>query len=579
MTEHIKVAYENIGSSSYLTVTFGPEAGLIEYQLGMITSNEICHLLASTKRTIDGATVAYYNISSRVTLSQVLERRKLKREEFLNLIDGVIRATKEIGEYQLTASGLVMDPDYIYVDPAGCTPYFVYLPTAEYGEKGIRDFLVDLVMKGQIEMSQDNFVQVLLEAVNSQPFSAERLETCVKAFRGVVSKSAAGGVVNRNGFGKVSGDDHRGLSSVAYGGVNGGDRGGLPNHGHGGSLEGGQGDFNGIRGRSQPEVCGTSGNSAPVGKTGMVPKQTGERKKNNTLKQVTQEDRRTETDETAEEDSFDAEKAKKKFILPQAMVMVIVSALISFGAFTDGTGAIIINNVLAVVILMVLFEVILYREIYINSRKRGRNNKKAGKAGTRPRPLAPGSRSEAEKPANGKTITVKPGGPVSRGDFGDQEGERAGSGSDQVALRNDDCAGRYAASLSDVNFSCIGYTTGTDQGGETEIFDGAQSAAQAYLEYYSNGILTRVPLDKPSFMVGRLQSQVDFAVPNPKVGKVHVQFLNQGGRIYVKDLNSKNGTYLNGSGQRINSNVPYPLNDQDRITLADSEFTLRCPAG
>lgn len=62
---------------------------------------------------------------------------------------------------------------------------------------------------------------------------------------------------------------------------------------------------------------------------------------------MTQENRRTETDETAEEDSFDAEKAKKKFILPQAMVMVIVSALISFGAFTDGTGAIIVNNVLA----------------------------------------------------------------------------------------------------------------------------------------------------------------------------------------------------------------------------------------
>ena len=70
MTEHIKVAYENIGSSSYLTVTFGPEAGLIEYQLGMITSNEICHLLASTKRTINGATVAYYNISSRAAKAE-----------------------------------------------------------------------------------------------------------------------------------------------------------------------------------------------------------------------------------------------------------------------------------------------------------------------------------------------------------------------------------------------------------------------------------------------------------------------------------------------------------------------------
>lgn len=112
---------------------------------------------------------------------------------------------------------------------------------------------------------------------------------------------------------------------------------------------------------------------------------------------------------------------------------------------------------------------------------------------------------------------------------------------------------------------------------ETEIWDDDQAGGEAYLEYYENGMLTRVVLNKPHFLIGRLKNQVDFAVSNTKVGKIHAEFLNQNGRVYVKDYNSKNGTYINGSGERIQSNIPYPLKDQDRIALANSEFTLRCP--
>ena len=116
-----------------------------------------------------------------------------------------------------------------------------------------------------------------------------------------------------------------------------------------------------------------------------------------------------------------------------------------------------------------------------------------------------------------------------------------------------------------------------DENGETELWD-YSTEGEAYLEYYVNGVMTRVPLDKQSVLIGRLSRQVDFAVANPNVGKIHAEFINMNGNIYVKDLNSKNGTYINRNGQRINSNVPYPLKDNDRISLADSEFTLRCAA-
>lgn len=76
-------------------------------------------------------------------------------------------------------------------------------------------------------------------------------------------------------------------------------------------------------------------------------------------------------------------------------------------------------------------------------------------------------------------------------------------------------------------------------------------------------------------ILGRLSGQVDFAVSNPKVGKVHAEIVNQNGQIFIKDLSSKNGTYVNGASGRINSNVLHSLNANDKFKLADSEFVLR----
>ena len=74
-----------------------------------------------------------------------------------------------------------------------------------------------------------------------------------------------------------------------------------------------------------------------------------------------------------DDDGFDREKAKKKFMLPQAVILVAMAALVSFGAFTDESGAIVLNNILAVVLILVVAEVILYREVYVNSRSNGGN--------------------------------------------------------------------------------------------------------------------------------------------------------------------------------------------------------------
>ena len=182
MTDQVKTSYESIGTSSYLTVILTPEAGLVNYQMEMLTSNEISHILPVSKRLLNGEILVYYNITSRVPLSQVLGRRKLKREEFIRVVKAAVSAARDAGEYQLPAEGFVMETDYIYVNPSNCEPYFVYLPVVGNTGKGIKNLILELIMQGKIEMSGDNFVQALLETVNSEPLSLDALEACVDRY-------------------------------------------------------------------------------------------------------------------------------------------------------------------------------------------------------------------------------------------------------------------------------------------------------------------------------------------------------------------------------------------------------------
>lgn len=82
-----------------------------------------------------------------------------------------------------------------------------------------------------------------------------------------------------------------------------------------------------------------------------------------------------------------------------------------------------------------------------------------------------------------------------------------------------------------------------------------------------------IPIDKPEFFIGRNREAVDYCeTGNQNIGRVHAKIIRQNGVCYIVDLESKNGTYLNG--ERLPSNEPYPLNFKDKIRLANVEYTF-----
>mgnify|MGYP000412044896 CR=1 FL=1 len=109
----------------------------------------------------------------------------------------------------------------------------------------------------------------------------------------------------------------------------------------------------------------------------------------------------------------------------------------------------------------------------------------------------------------------------------------------------------------------------------TELLAVDNSGA-AYLEFYQDGVVNRISLDRPSILIGRLRGEVDYVVNNSKVSKIHAEIICRGGCYFIKDYNSGNGTYINGSGKKIPSNVEQRVYNNDRISLANSEFVLKC---
>ncbi|GEM_PF-1977793 len=575
MMEQYKISYQNVGQNTYLVVEFGESATIVESMMGTITSNSISHFLEAFRLMINGETVVRYQVSSKQTLSTMLKSgdRKLKISEVVSIIDGAVQALKEAAEYRLPDSGLVVDPDYIFVDPRTFDPGFVYLPVKVEEGNGLKKLILDLVISGKIELSSSNFVQLLLETVQTEPFSLEQLENCISPFKG--GKSVPGTGTNRT----PSGGYTPPVNPVPIP---------VP-----------QPDLSAAKAQVpvtpqpipyqvppapvQPPVDEGMPLSGP-GKRPEKPPTSGKGKKFSKPPKPEKKGKRAEKAlvEAGEPDEsgFDAQAAKKKFLLPQALVMVALAASISFGLFLDENGALVINNLLAVVIVVALFEVILYREIYVNGKqpKAKKAKKKAGgKKASGPVPPVKPQRGVPVPPSRGNAPVP----PVTAQPLQMQQKPAAPTPVPTPAPAPAPVPQAYAAPRTapiPVPMPIGDQPTMLNEEMDaTELIGpGDMEGAAPYLEYVENGRPVTYPLCGESILVGHLSGKVNLVIHNPKVGRIHAEFLVQNGQIYVKDLNSLNGTYLNGSAQRITSNVPYPLKDQDKITLANCELTLHC---
>ena len=80
-----------------------------------------------------------------------------------------------------------------------------------------------------------------------------------------------------------------------------------------------------------------------------------------------------------------------------------------------------------------------------------------------------------------------------------------------------------------------------------------------------------IEIDAETILVGA-GSKADHILPGRAVSRLHARIRYAGGEVLLTDLNSLNGTFVNG--ERLPANREMKLTNGDRVTFADAEYQL-----
>jgi pSer/pThr/pTyr-binding forkhead associated (FHA) protein len=81
-----------------------------------------------------------------------------------------------------------------------------------------------------------------------------------------------------------------------------------------------------------------------------------------------------------------------------------------------------------------------------------------------------------------------------------------------------------------------------------------------------------VMLKNNEFVIGRLKEKSDLVLNNKAVGKIHAKLEHFDSSWVIRDMNSKNGTYINNI--RLESGEDKALNNYDTITIANVDMVF-----
>lgn len=82
----------------------------------------------------------------------------------------------------------------------------------------------------------------------------------------------------------------------------------------------------------------------------------------------------------------------------------------------------------------------------------------------------------------------------------------------------------------------------------------------------------RIPISKAVFRVGKDPANVDYCITNNAVSRKHADFIVRGDNVFVVDLGSKNGTYIND--RIVPAQAENLASAGDRVKLGNEEFVI-----
>lgn len=129
----MEATYRRDSEHNYMILKSDEKIRGNEYQVRMLLGNEIPGLLRCKLRMVDGEAYFYYKITSRQPLSRILGQRPAGCEDIWAIASGLVKALEGMERYLLAEEGILLEPDFLYMDVETKEVGFCYLPFFQKG--------------------------------------------------------------------------------------------------------------------------------------------------------------------------------------------------------------------------------------------------------------------------------------------------------------------------------------------------------------------------------------------------------------------------------------------------------------
>ena len=108
--------------------------------------------------------------------------------------------------------------------------------------------------------------------------------------------------------------------------------------------------------------------------------------------------------------------------------------------------------------------------------------------------------------------------------------------------------------------------------GETVVLSAGAVQGPATLVSREPGELATIYLQEEITVIGKMETAADAVIDLPTVSRMHAKIRRRDGEYYLSDLNSRNGTAVNG--RLLQSGEDYCLQEQDEVDFAQARYVF-----
>ncbi|MDO4522695.1 MAG: DUF6382 domain-containing protein [Eubacteriales bacterium] len=496
----MEVTYKRDASNNYMVIRPQEQTDAEDYRIHMIAENHPEGLLHFGRKILDGENYYFYEITSRHSIRQICTKERLDETTLRAIFRGMYQTLQEMKRYLLEADGLVLEPETVYMDVETKQPGFCYLP----GYK--EDF--------QSEFRR--FTEYLLQQID--PSASEAVLLCYRIYRGAMEEN---GSIER-----LLRDDVLNLTSEKTTPL--------------------------MAENKIPSLENT--NAIPQGRAGHG---YGDHIAKDSERQMYHSERRKQILPIKNTEKANTEKSntahgreQKRDKNPNTLLIWRLAGAAALLASCGCLGAAYYMGMLNVTqlggILFLLVGVIAYGGSYVRKQKKTDAQRIRKREQEAIRRYEREERREEQALRGYERVERREEQQAIRGYEREEQRE------EQQALRVYEREERKEEPDRAENI-----------GATTVLIQGSDSFA-SHLGLISMNPRERnsVVLLNESYTVGKLKNKCDIYINDPSISRMHARIVRENGEYYLCDMNSTNGTYLNGRRLGVNERAPLKLTDE-----------------